>query len=144
MAEKRVFKSKRKLSGGGQVTYRKWSEWKAGDVAVLRFMDSKIDSYSKPNYRCEVIDAHFADGSGEGLIGKNLCLNSTGMLDKAMKEINAGDLFQLEYNGTATIEKGPYKGKSSHTMDIDLVSEDDGDESAERPEAEETEDDDFL
>lgn len=144
-APKRVFKTKKKLTGGGGV-YRKWGEWSEGDVVIGKYVGHKIDQYEKPNWMIEVVDAQFSDeDAGTDLIGKVLCLNSSGQLNNAMEKVEEGQLVQIAYNGTSEITKGKYKGKDAHQIEVDLVEEegaesDDDDEEADEEEAEEEDD----
>lgn len=136
MATKRVFKVAKKLSGA-KTTYRKWAEWAEGDIVIGKLLKVGEDQYQKPNYMLEVEDAQLADKKlAKELIGKNITLNSSGMLDKAMAEIELGKFVQITYNGTAEIEKGKYKGKDSHVIEVDLMVEE-GDEDVSEEEAEE-------
>lgn len=128
--EKRVFKSKKKLSGG-RCTYRPWKDWEVGDLIIGKYKGSKIDNYEKPNWLIEVLDAQFAKKKeASKLVGQTIGLNSAGQLDKAMEHVSEGDTVQVLYNGTSQIEKGKYKGKDAHLIEVDLVEEE-GEESDE-------------
>lgn len=138
---KRTFVSKKKLSGV-QAEYKKWTEWEVGDTIIGKFVGSKIDGYKKPNWLIEVEEANFAkNGKKESkrLVGKILGLNSTGKLDRAMKEVELGDMVQVEYKGMASITKGQYKGKDAHDMDVDIVEEEGEETEEEETEEEESE-----
>jgi hypothetical protein len=127
MATKRVFKTKKKLSGG-RAEYRPWRDWSVGDIVIGKYKGSKIDNYEKPNWLIEVVDAQFSKKKdGDKLVGKVLGLNSAGQLDKAMEGVNEGEMIQVHYVGTSTIEKGKYKGKDAHQIEVDIVVEE-GDE----------------
>lgn len=65
------------------------------------------------------------------LKGKNLGLNSNGMLDKAMEQIEIGTFVQIEYKGSNKIEKGKVKGKEAHSVSVSVLVEDNGQESPE-------------
>lgn len=140
---KRTFKLKKKISGGS-VTYRKWAEWEEGDVLIGKYIGQKEDQYQKPNWMLKVLDAQFMDTDlGEELIDKTIGLNSAGQLDKAMEQIEEGQIVQVTYNGTSEIERGKFKGKDAHVIEVDLVEEDgaeEEDESEEETEEEEVED----
>ena len=138
---KRVFKSKKKLSGG-RCTYRAWKEWETGDYIIGTYKGSKTDNYDKPNWLVLVEEASFVSAPKEAkkLVGQVIGLNSNGMLNKAMERVEEGDMIQVMYNGTSEIEKGKYAGKDAHLVEVDLVTEDDGSEDEEE---EETEDDDL-
>lgn len=116
MAAKRVFKATRKL-GGGQMTYRKWEEWDMGDYLIGKFIDIHEDQYGKKCPVIEVVEAQFKDKTGTKFEGKNLCLNSCGQLDKAIKKAEMGSMMQFTYNGKSRINKGPFAGKDSHLVE---------------------------
>lgn len=141
---KRVFKSKKKLSGG-RCTYRAWKEWDVGDYIIGKFKGSKTDNYDKPNWLVEVVDAAFVEHKlARKLIGQTIGLNSSGQLNKAMEKVEEGDLIQVMYNGTSEIEKGKYAGKDAHLIEVDLVQEDvDEDDDEENEEVDEEEDEDL-
>lgn len=140
---KRKMKSIKKLSSVKAV-YRKWNEWDEGDVLIGTYKGSQTDSYDKPNWLVEVEDAQFTDKkaakklmvSGEKII---IGLNSTGKLDVAMEQVEIGDMVQIEYKGMSTIEKGKYKGKDAHDVEVDLVEAED-DEGEEDEDADDSDD----
>jgi hypothetical protein len=137
MAKQRVFKSKKKLSTT-RATYRPWKEWEAGDIIVGTYKGSQTDSYDKPNWLVEIEEAFFVKKpkAAKALKGQVLGLNSSGKIDKAMEGVEIGDMIQVEYKGTSTIEKGKYKGKDAHDIEVDLVEED-GKEEVDEEELEE-------
>lgn len=124
---KRTFKTSKQLTINK--TYRKWEDFDMGDVVIGKVIGNHIDQYGKDCPVIEVLDAQFKKDSAK-FQGKNLVLNSCGMLSKAMKDANVqlGELIQVEYKGTSNIEKGPFKGKDAHVMDIQIVEEDTGEE----------------
>ena len=143
MAEKRTFKSKRKLSGV-RCVYRAWGEWATGDYIIGKFVGSKTDQYDKPNWMFEVVDAGFSKKKESAdLIGKTIGLNSSGKIDRAMKKVEIGTMVQVMYNGTSVIEKGKYKGKDAHDIEVDEVEEE-GAESDEEIEDEDIDEGDDL
>jgi hypothetical protein len=138
---KRVFKTKKKVSGS-KATYRPWKEWKEGEFIIGTYKGHKIDSYDKPNWLIEVIEAGLMNKKASAaLVGQVIGLNSSGKLDKAMEQVEEGEIVQITYNGTSTIEKGKYKGKDAHDIEVDIVEEE-GDEDAEEDEDEEADEDD--
>lgn len=149
MAQKRVFKSKKKLSGG-RATYRAWKEWEMGDLIIGKYKGQREDNYDKPNWLVEVIDAQFSDTkAAKKLIGQTIGLNSNGQLNKAMEKgieteaiVEGETILQVLYNGTSEIEKGKYAGKDAHLVEVDVVEEDDGSEEEESEDGEESEDND--
>lgn len=143
MAIKRKFKSKKKLSST-RATYRPWKEWETGDIIIGVFKSSQTDNYDKPNWLVEVVEAFFPGKPklAKKLVGQVLGLNSNGKLDKAMEGVEPGDMIQVEYKGMSTIEKGKYKGKDAHDVEVDLVEEEgDEDESEEETEEEDVDGD---
>lgn len=139
---KRVFKSKKKLSST-RANYRKWSEWDTGDILIGTYKGSQTDSYDKPNWLIEVEDAQFGDKKAAKKLNPNadgekniIGLNSSGKLDAAMDKVEIGDMVQIEYKGMSTIEKGKYKGKDAHDIEVDLVEEE-GDEDEDEDETDE-------
>lgn len=136
---KRVFKSKKKVSGG-RCVYRAWKDWEIGDLVIGTYKGSKIDNYKKPNWLVEVEDAQFQNHKeGKKLMGQVIGLNSCGQLDKAMEEVSEGDMIQVMYNGTSEIQKGKYAGKDAHLVEVDIVEEDNGDSNDDEEEENEDE-----
>lgn len=144
---KRIFKSKKKLSSVKAV-YRKWSEWDEEDILIGVYKGSQTDSYDKPNWLVEVEDAQFSDkkaakklmpSSGEKII---IGLNSSGKLDAAMDQVEMGDIVQVTYKGMSTIEKGKYKGKDAHDIEVDLVEADDDEDEEDQDDDDDTEEED--
>ncbi len=142
MGEKRTFVSKKKLTHV-KSEYRKWNEWKDGDVVVGKFVAEREDKYKKPSWIIEVIEAHFQGKPklSAKLKGQNLGLNSTGTLDKAMEQVVVGDTIQVTYCGMEEMTGGPYKGKERHVVEVDIVEEDDGSETEEVDEEDDDSDD---
>jgi len=129
MEAKRVFKSKKKLSGS-RCTYRAWKNWAVGDYLIGKYVGSKTDNYDKPNWMVEVVEASFSKKKeSKELIGQIIGLNSAGQFDKAMEKVAEGELVQVMYNGMGEIEKGKYAGKDAHSIEVDLVTEDGDDDS---------------
>lgn len=123
---KRVFRSKKKLSGT-RASYRPWRDWEVGDVLIGTYITQKTDNFDKPNWLVKVEDAQFAKvKEGKKLVGLVIGLNSSGKLDKAMEGVSEGDMIQVTYNGLSEIESGKYKGKEAHDIEVDLVEEADG------------------
>lgn len=109
-----------KVNGESRV-YRTWADWEEGDVVIGQFVSQGTDQYQKNNYTIKVLEADLGDKKlSKELVGKNLCLNSSGMLDKAMAtiELDKKPMLEITYDGTATIEKGKYKGKESHIIKV--------------------------
>ena len=124
--EKRTFTVRRKLTSGPR-KFRAWADWKLGDVVVGTYKREVANQFNaaKPNYAIEVEEAFFESDKdlASSLKGVQLVLNNCGMLDKAIKdnEVQVGEIIQVTYTGKGTIENGPYKGKESHTVQVDIV-----------------------
>jgi hypothetical protein len=146
---KRIYKSTKKLSSV-KATYRKWSDWDAGDILIGTYKGSQTDSYDKPNWLIEVEDAQFTDAkAAKKLMPKGdekvvLGLNSSGKFDLAMEQVEVGDIVQVEYKGMSVIEKGKYKGKDAHDIEVDLVEEDGADFDKDEDESDEEDEGDDL
>jgi hypothetical protein len=138
MAEKRSFKTSKQLTIAKM--YRAWDDYEVGDVLIGTIIGSHYDAkYTKkwgPILKVE--DAQFKTDSAK-FTGKNLVLNPAGMLIKALSTAGFDPLtgklgesencmIQVTYNGKNMIEKGQWAGKESHTMDVQLVEEDNGDD----------------
>jgi hypothetical protein len=138
MAEKRVFKSTKKLSGGKGI-YRAWDKWAEDDTIIGEFKGTgKTDKYGHDTYLFQVEEAFFSKPKeAKEIRGQVLTLNHTGGFGKAMDGVESGQLVQIVYKGQNEIEKGKWKGQMAHAVEVDLVEEDTGEEE----EVEEDEDD---
>jgi hypothetical protein len=101
----------------GQLSYKSWSKWSAGDFLVGKFQSSGEDNFGKANYKVEVIEASFDDEEVPA-VGSIFTFNSSGALDKAMEEVTVGDVIKVIYKGEETLTKGKYKGKKFHSMEV--------------------------
>lgn len=101
----------------GQSSYKSWAKWESGDFLVGKYLSAGEDSFGNPNYKVEVIEAQFDDGSAPK-VGSNFSFNSSGTLKKAMEEIEVGDIVKVIYKGQGVIPKGKFKGKSFHEMEV--------------------------
>jgi hypothetical protein len=120
MEQKRNYVVRKALSAGNQ-TYRKWSDYSEGDVVVGTFVGIHTCQYDKENFKVKVLDAQFADGTGDSFIGKTLVLNNVAFLNTAMEKVTEGEVVQVEYTGTTPISKGKYAGKDCHTGSVAVV-----------------------
>ncbi len=139
---KRKFVTKKKLSGV-KTEYRAWKEWDEGDVIICKLVGTSQNrkNKSKKDWIVEVEDAFFADKKEQKrVIGKTLTLNTAGQLDKGMEQVSEGELVQITYNGSKEMEGGDYEGQMAHSMSVDVVEEDSGEEEYDE-EDEEIEDD---
>lgn len=147
--EKRKFKVQEKRTSGGPRIYRKWGEWKAGDIVIGKYVAKGIDQYKKPQWVLKVEEAFLKNKKLQAeMIGQNLALNSCGIIDKAFKgseeeeiaPIKLGQMVQVTYTGTSTITKGKFEGDEAHSMEVDIVTEgDDGEEQSDSSDEEEQE-----
>ena len=134
MAAKRVFKSKKKLSGE-PMNFRKWADWDEGDYVVGEYVGIHTDQYDKECMKMKVEDAVFSNKKeAKNVIGKVLVLNAAGQLNKAMEKMDEGQFVQVTYNGMSTIETGKYAGKESHVLDIQLMEEESDDDDSDEDE----------
>ena len=136
----RKFTTKKKLTGIAK-TFKKWSEWEEGDQVIGKWVADHKDQYDHVCPVLEVEYAKFADKKfSKEVVGKNLVLNASGTLTKQLyveKNAQHGDILQLTYMGTSMIEKGKYKGKEAHNLEIEVLVE-------EGSEEETTEDEDLV
>jgi hypothetical protein len=120
MKNKRVFKSKKSLAGAKK--YRKWADWDEGDILICKLNAWHTDQYKKQCPVVEVVDAMFkSSAANKEFAGSTMVLNNTGLLMKALEEVEIGSYLQITYNGTSEIQKGLYAGKEAHNMDIELL-----------------------
>lgn len=139
---KRKFKTTKKLSGV-KTEYRAWKEWDEGDVIICKLVGTAQNrkNKSKKDWIVEVEDAFFADKKEQKrVIGKTLTLNTAGQLDKGMEQVENGDMVQVTYNGSKEMEGGDYEGQMAHSMSVDVVEEDTGDDEEFEDEDEEADD----
>ena len=123
---KRTFKTSRKLTGAK--VFRKWDDWKVGDLFIGKFADQYTDEkYNKEVYVFDVEECTF----NADLAGKQLALNEMGMFSKAMEKVSKGEFIQFTYNGKDQIEKGKFAGKEAHTCEVLVLEEGDEDDSGE-------------
>jgi len=106
------------VSGGS--SYRAWKKWAEGDYLVGKYISESEDNFGNPNYKVEVLEASFDDGTAPKA-GSNFSFNSSGSLKRAMGSIEVGDVVKVIYKGEGIIEKGKFKGKPFHNMEV-LVS----------------------
>lgn len=118
---RRTFESQKQLTVSK--TYRAWEEYSEGDVVVGKIIGTHTDKYGKVCRIINVEEASFKKVDGATFQGKNLVLNSGGMLDKALDGIKEGEFIQIEYKGQSVISKGPFSGKKAHVVDVILLKE---------------------
>ena len=80
-----------------------------GKYKVGKYLDTSIDSYGYPQYR-------FQEDSGNFFV-----VNNCGSLARAMKEVPHGTKVALTYAGEKVLEKGKFKGKKFHCVDVFIV-----------------------
>jgi hypothetical protein len=107
----------------GSTSYRPWKNWEESDYLVGKYVSQTEDNYGKPNYKVEVIEAGFSTGEAPKA-GTMFTFNSSGSLNKAMDEVQEGDIIKVIYKGEDTISKGKYKGKAFHSMEVLVAPKD--------------------
>lgn len=127
----------KKVKGARQ--YKKWNEWEVGDFVVGTLVEVGTDQFSKANYIIELLETSMEDLE----LGKNFCLNSCGSLDYKMEDVEIGAVIRVEYEGQVELEKGPFKGKLAHTVDLQIASDADVKEEDLPPAVEEDDDEDM-
>lgn len=124
---KRTFTPTKQLSGK-PMKFRKWSEYSVGDVLVCKYIKTTPNKFSekKPNYIVEIIEAFLKDKKvqKEWVEGTHVCLNTIGMLDKALSDVTSGSLIQITYNGSNVMETGIFAGKEAHAVEVVGIKED--------------------
>lgn len=108
----------------GQSSYKAWKQWSAGDYLVGKYLSQGEDQFGNPNYKVETIESEFENGD-DIIKGAVFSFNSSGALNKAMEEVEVGDVIKVIYKGEDTISKGKFKGKAFHSMEV-LVAPKDG------------------
>jgi hypothetical protein len=101
----------------GASKYKPWSKWEVSDFIVGKYVSESVDTYGKPNYRLEVLEANFK-AKDHPSSGDTFTLNSCASLGKAMKEIVPGEIVKVIYKGRDTMTKGPYKGKEFSVLEV--------------------------
>lgn len=101
----------------GQSSYKAWKNWSEGDFLVGKYISQSEDNFGNPNYKVEVIEAQFDDGTTPKPASV-FTFNSSGTLKKAMEEVNTGDIVKVIYKGEDVVSKGKFKGKKFHSMEV--------------------------
>ncbi len=143
-AAKRTFKSKRTVSSV-MAQYKKWNEWKEGEFIIGEYIKSVEDKYGKPNWLIKIDEAGFTSKKDIAKFeGKIIGLNSSGGLDRAMEQVEVGEMVQITYEGMEQMNGGPYKGKDKHLHDVQVVVDEEDynedDDAAEEVDEEEEDD----
>jgi hypothetical protein len=115
----------------GSKVFRPWALWEEGDVIIGSLIRISEDDYGKPNYEISVMEVDFAQDEasyknkkGQEVICKTpginevFVLNSNGSLDRAMENVEVGDVVKVIYQGVDTLKKGKYAGKEFHKLDV--------------------------
>ena len=130
MTRKRKFRA---LTGAK--TFRKWAKWAIEDTLVAEYVRQDTDQYKKPSWVMKVISVSFEDAEAEEKFapGKQIGLNSNGMLDKVMEEMDLGEVVQIVYKGMDPMGKGPNEGDLAHCVEVSVAEgyEDEDDDSGE-------------
>lgn len=101
----------------GQSSYKAWKNWSEGDFLVGKYISESEDNFGNPNYKVEVLEANFEDGTTPKPTS-TFTFNSSGTLKKAMQEVNVGDIVKVIYKGEDVVTKGKFKGKKFHSMEV--------------------------
>lgn len=101
----------------GQSSYKAWKNWSEGDYLVGKYISQSEDQFGNPNYKVEVIEAQFDDGTTPKPASV-FTFNSSGTLKKAMDEVSVGDIVKVIYKGEDVVSKGKFKGKKFHSMEV--------------------------
>ena len=124
---KRTYTPTKQLSGK-PMKFRGWSDYSTGDVLICKYVKTAPNKFNdaKPNHVVEIVEAFLKDKKvqKEWSEGTHVCLNTAGMLDKALSNVCAGEMIQITYNGSQTIEKGKMAGKDAHSFDVIGMTED--------------------
>lgn len=100
----------RKTSGR---KYRKWKDWEEGDTFIGEFIETYIDDYDKNAYVFKCLESDFGWKEGETVV-----LNANGALEYNLAGISRGTIVQVVYEGVGIGEKGKYKGKEFHKLEV--------------------------
>jgi hypothetical protein len=108
---------------GGSRVYRPWAKWAVGDVLVGRYIESYVDNYNKTGYILDVDSTDFEVAEDNLNEGTMFGVNGSGAVNYKFANIEQGQLVQLEYKGTRTVEKGQFKGKEFHDVGVKVAVE---------------------
>lgn len=140
---KRIFRTKKKVSGGMKGKFRAWDNWKEDEYIIAKYTGTgRQDKYNKPTYCFEIEEANFASAKENAAFEKEpeIVLNSTGGFANSMENVEEDDMVQITYKGQNEIQKGKWKGEMAHAIEVLVVEEDDGSGSDEDESEEEEED----
>lgn len=104
-----VFKKPERAGNNGDIKYVRLGQLKAGDIVVEGIFTGTSQNATYP----EKLDFLFSDANGNKIV-----VNEGGNLKFRMKDIAAGTLVMITYEGMQTIAKGPRKGKLSHQVEV--------------------------
>jgi hypothetical protein len=147
MTVKRSFKLKKSMTGGMARNFHPWSKdkepnWNEGDYVIGKYVASTVDNYKHDCPILEVMDYSLSypvlnkNREEVEIMDKNLQLNHCGTLayafygesEKGKEAIELGQIVQVTYMGKEVLEKGPYKGKESHKVQVDIMTEEAADD----------------
>jgi len=103
---------------GGRA-YKSWKKWTIGDFIVGKFIKTYEDNFGNTCYEVEIIEAQFADGT-ELKEGSLFGVNSCGSLSHNMQDVLPGSFVEMTYDGEGEIEKGSFKGKKFHSVQLSV------------------------
>lgn len=145
MVLKRSFKVKKAVNGAGLARYfhpwtrddGKTENWKEGDYVIGVYVDSITDKFKHECPVLQVLDAQLSypvidkNGDEVDIVDKNLQLNHCGSLayaffgenEKGKEPIDKGQIVQVTYLEKGILEKGPYAGKASHSVLVEIMEQ---------------------
>lgn len=119
---------------GGASNFRPWKFWTEDEYVEGVFVEEKEDKFGNPSFVIELaatnIDMEGVSGgaqSVEDLIGKRFTLNSAGSLTKKMEEVPEGKYIRVTYEGMVLLDKGKFKGKDCHNINLEVADDEDDD-----------------
>lgn len=102
-----------KSEGDAATNYVRLGQLSEGDVVVEGIYMGTSQNYTYP----EKLDFNFKAADGSQVI-----VNEGGNLKARLKDIEAGTLVLITYQGMQTIAKGPRMGKKAHNVEV-LIAE---------------------
>lgn len=115
----------KRQSLAGNSLYRKWEDWAVEDFLIGKVVGFFTDSYDKVGVKIEVEAGQFEDGSVKDYLKKTVSINSCGSIVKALDKLQEDDMIgeyiEVKYLGTTEVQKGKYKGKDCHIVEINVL-----------------------
>jgi len=105
---------------GGTRVYRPWKKFAQGDVLTGTLTDVLEDNFGNPSYTIRIDSTDFEDDNDNLTEGTLFGMNSSGSLNYKMASVEIGSFIQVEYEGTTVLEKGKFKGKECHSVNVSI------------------------